>query len=143
MRCCRRRPRGQGQSPGAPGWTGHHTPFQTLLRLGPGALEFSQPRLFFFFPPHKFKRSHRIFDNLSGAEEVRFYDGIKKQKLEVRFNVLALTFSKVILNLCVCVCVCVEKPRLRRKITAERSKVTPLRRRFKAPREVNYVFVPV
>lgn len=27
-----------------------------------------------------------------------FYDGIKKQKLEVHFNVLALTFSKVILN---------------------------------------------
>lgn len=84
-------------------WASHA--FQTWLRLGLGALEFSQPR---FFPPHKFKRSHRIFDNLLGAEEVRFYDGIKKQKLEVRFNVLALTFSKVILSVCVCACVCVK-----------------------------------
>ena len=43
---------------------------------------------------------------LWGAEEVRFYDGIKKQKLEVCFNVLALTFSKVILN-CAFACACV------------------------------------
>lgn len=73
-------------------WASHA--FRTWLRLGRALLAFHSRDFF----PHKFKLSHRIFNNLSGAEDVRFYDGIKKQKLEVCFSVLALTFSKVILN---------------------------------------------
>lgn len=82
-------------------WASHT--FQAWLRLGRALLTFHSRE--FFLINLNILIGYSIISR--ALKKCVFYDGIKKQKLEVHFNVLALTFSKVILN-CVCVCVCVK-----------------------------------
>lgn len=92
-----------GPQPTAEAWSFRLNWASHAFQTGQDALDF---HTWEFFSPINLNVFIGYSIILWGAEEVRFYDGIKKQKLEVCFNVLALTFSKVILN-CAFACACV------------------------------------